>query len=69
LAKEPRSGEPLACAVLIQSSTCSPVQTAPVPLHPSISASLIALAVLIAVGGALLAGAFGSWRVSRLPSL
>jgi len=44
----------------------SPVQTAVVPLHPSVSASLVALAVLLAVAGALLAGAFGSWRIARL---
>jgi putative ABC transport system permease protein len=44
----------------------SPVQTATVPLHPSVSASLIAVAVLLAVAGALLAGAFGSWRIARL---
>jgi putative ABC transport system permease protein len=44
----------------------SPVQTAVVPLHPSVSASLIVLAVLLAVVGALLAGAFGSWRIARL---
>jgi putative ABC transport system permease protein len=44
----------------------SPVQTAAVPLHPSVSAALIALAVLLAVGGAVLAGVFGSWRIARL---
>ena len=44
----------------------SPVQTAAVPLHPSVSVGLIALAVLLAVGGAVLAGAFGSWRIARL---
>jgi ABC-type antimicrobial peptide transport system permease subunit len=44
----------------------SPVQTVAVPLHPSVSAGLIALAVLLAVGGALLAGSFGSWRIARL---
>jgi len=44
----------------------SPVQTATVPLHLSVSAGLIALAVLLAVVGALLAGAFGSWRIARL---
>jgi putative ABC transport system permease protein len=44
-------------------STSHPVL---VPLHPSVSAGLIALAVLLAVGGALLAGAIGSWRIARL---
>jgi putative ABC transport system permease protein len=44
----------------------SPVQTAAVPLHPTVGVGLIVLAVLLAVGGALLAGAFGSWRIARL---
>jgi putative ABC transport system permease protein len=44
----------------------SPVQTAAVPLHPSVSAALIALAVILALAGALLAGTFGSWRIARL---
>jgi putative ABC transport system permease protein len=44
----------------------SPVQTVAVPLHPSVSAGMIVLAVLLAVAGALLAGAFGSWRIARL---
>ncbi len=44
----------------------SPVETVAVPLHPSVSAGLIALAVLLAVAGALLAGSFGSWRIARL---
>jgi putative ABC transport system permease protein len=44
----------------------SPVQTAAVPLHPTVGAGLIALAVLLAVAGALLAGAFASWRIARL---
>jgi putative ABC transport system permease protein len=37
-----------------------------VPLHPSITAGVIVLAVLLAVAGGLLAGAFGSWRIARL---
>jgi putative ABC transport system permease protein len=43
-----------------------PVRTVAVPLHLPVSAGLIALAVLLAVAGALLAGAFGSWRIARL---
>jgi putative ABC transport system permease protein len=44
----------------------SPVRTVAVPLHLSVSADLIVLAVLLAVAGAVLAGAFGSWRIARL---
>jgi putative ABC transport system permease protein len=44
----------------------SPVRTVAVPLHLSVSADMIVLAVLLAVAGALLAGAFGSWRIARL---
>jgi len=44
----------------------SPVQTVAVPLHPSVSAGMIVLAVILAVAGSLLAGAFGSWRIARL---
>jgi putative ABC transport system permease protein len=44
----------------------SPVRTVAVPLHLSVSAGMIVLAVLLAVAGALLAGAFGSWRIARL---
>jgi putative ABC transport system permease protein len=43
-----------------------PVRTVAVPLHLPVSAGLIMLAVLLAVAGALLAGAFGSWRIARL---
>jgi putative ABC transport system permease protein len=35
-------------------------------LHPSVTAGVIVLAVLLAVAGGLLAGAFGSWRIARL---
>jgi putative ABC transport system permease protein len=37
-----------------------------VPLHPSITGGVIALAVLLALAGGLLAGSFGSWRIARL---
>jgi putative ABC transport system permease protein len=37
-----------------------------VPVHPSITASVIVLAVILAVAGGLLAGSFGSWRIARL---
>ena len=37
-----------------------------VPLHPSVSAGVIALAVILAVAGGLLAGALGSWRIAGL---
>jgi putative ABC transport system permease protein len=37
-----------------------------VALHPSITAGVIVLAVVLAVAGGLLAGAAGSWRIARL---
>jgi putative ABC transport system permease protein len=37
-----------------------------VMVHPSISVGVIVLAVLLAVGGGLLAGSIGSWRIARL---
>jgi putative ABC transport system permease protein len=37
-----------------------------VPLHASVTVQVILLAVLLAVVGGLLAGAFGSWRISQL---
>jgi putative ABC transport system permease protein len=37
-----------------------------VPLSPSITIGVIALAVLLAMLGGLLAGAFASWRIARL---
>ncbi len=37
-----------------------------VPLHPSITIGVIVLAVILALAGGLLAGAFGSWRIARL---
>jgi putative ABC transport system permease protein len=38
----------------------------PVPLHPSVSAGVIAAAVALALAGGLLAGAFASWRIAVL---
>jgi putative ABC transport system permease protein len=49
--------------------TSSPLgapHTVVVPLHPSITLGVIALAVVLAVAGGLLAGSFGSWRIARL---
>jgi putative ABC transport system permease protein len=40
--------------------------TVAVPLHPSITAGVIVLAVALALLGGLLAGSFGSWRIARL---
>jgi len=37
-----------------------------IPLHTPVSAGVIALAVVLAVAGGLLAGALGSWRIARL---
>ncbi|MGH9121138.1 MAG: FtsX-like permease family protein, partial [Acidimicrobiales bacterium] len=37
-----------------------------VPLHPSVSVAVIALAIVLAVGGGVLAGLFASWRIARL---
>ena len=37
-----------------------------VPLSPSVTIGVISLAVLLAVAGGLLAGAFGAWRIARL---
>jgi putative ABC transport system permease protein len=40
--------------------------TVAVPLHPSITVGMIALAVVLALVGGLLAGSFGSWRIAKL---
>ena len=37
-----------------------------VPLHPTVTAGVIVLAVILAVVGGLLAGSLGSWRIARL---
>jgi ABC-type antimicrobial peptide transport system permease subunit len=49
-----------------QSSSPTADHTVLVPLHASVTAGVIALAVLLALVGGLLAGAFGSWRISQL---
>jgi putative ABC transport system permease protein len=40
--------------------------TVSVPLHASVTAGVIVLAVVLAIAGGLLAGTFGSWRIGRL---
>jgi len=37
-----------------------------IPLHPSVTAEVLVLAVILAVAGGLLAGVFGAWRIARL---
>jgi ABC-type antimicrobial peptide transport system permease subunit len=37
-----------------------------VPVHPSVSVYVIIVAVILAMAGGLLAGAFGSWRIAGL---
>jgi putative ABC transport system permease protein len=44
----------------------TPDRTIAVALHPSVTVGVIVLAVILAVAGGLLAGAFGSWRIARL---
>ena len=48
------------------SSTPTASHTVPVHMLPQISPAVLALAVGLAIAGGLLAGAFGSWQVSRL---
>jgi putative ABC transport system permease protein len=43
-----------------------PYHAVSVPLSPSITIGVIVLAVILALAGGLLAGAFGSWRIARL---
>jgi putative ABC transport system permease protein len=40
--------------------------TVPVPWHPSVSVGVIALAVVLAVAGGLLAGSLAAWRIATL---
>jgi ABC-type antimicrobial peptide transport system permease subunit len=49
-----------------QSFTPTASHTVSVPMHASVTVGVIALAVLLAVAGGLLAGSFGSWRIGRL---
>jgi putative ABC transport system permease protein len=49
-----------------QSFSPNASHTVLVPMHASVTADVIVLAVLLAVAGGLLAGAFGSWRIGRL---
>lgn len=35
-------------------------------VHPSVSAGVIIVGVILALAGGLLAGAFGSWRMARM---
>ncbi len=60
----PQPTVPGAHASLIGGSSL--IHVVPVPLHPSVSAGVIMLAVVLALAGALLAGAFASWRIARL---
>jgi putative ABC transport system permease protein len=53
---------------VVQNGSADPVASGPVsvPLSPSVTAGVIVLAVLLALAGGLLAGAFGAWRIARL---
>lgn len=42
------------------------IHVVPVPLHPSVSAGMIVVAVALVLAGALLVGAFASWRIAVL---
>jgi putative ABC transport system permease protein len=42
------------------------IHTVPVPLHHSVGTGVIVLAVVLALAGALLAGALASWRIAVL---
>ncbi len=50
----------------IRNGAGAPYHAVVVPLSPSISVGVIALAVALALLGGLLAGCFGSWRIARL---
>ncbi len=44
----------------------TPPRVVAIPLHPSVAAGVIVLAVLLAIAGGLLAGSLGGWRIARL---
>jgi putative ABC transport system permease protein len=55
----------------VQSAGAGPLggntyRTVSFPLHPSVTVAVIALAVILAVAGGLLAGSLGSWRIGKL---
>jgi putative ABC transport system permease protein len=54
--------------IVTPSGTLNPTSssTVSVPMVASVSASILVVAVLLALAGGLLAGAFASWRISRL---
>jgi putative ABC transport system permease protein len=58
-------GRPIGSRIL-HSLSQNQVHTVSVHLTAPVTAGLIALAVLLAVSGGLLAGAFGGWRAARL---
>jgi putative ABC transport system permease protein len=53
---------------VIQNGSPAPVvwRAVSVPLAPSVTAGVIVLAVVLAIAGGLLAGAFAAWRIARL---
>jgi putative ABC transport system permease protein len=48
------------------SSSPTVTHTVPVPWSATVTVGVIGVAVLLAIGGGLLAGGFGSWRIARL---
>jgi putative ABC transport system permease protein len=53
---------------VIQNGSPAPIvwRAVSVPLSPSVSGGVIVLAVILALAGGLLAGAFAAWRIARL---
>jgi len=49
-----------------QSFSPTASHTVAVPMSASVTAATIVVAVLLALGGGLLAGSFGGWRIARL---
>lgn len=60
----PQPAVPGAHSILIGGSSL--IHVVPVPLHPSVSAGVIAAAVALALAGGLLAGVVASWRIAVL---